>query len=85
MKILFVSHPFTQLLHDAIRLAYNYDISCVHIPKNGEEGLKGTIRNRDIYDAYPHPDKPIDITVKVKISKIYLNTVMRILILISDN
>ena len=59
-------HPFTQLLHDAIRLAYNYDISCVHIPKNGEEGLKGTIRNRDIYDAYPHPDKPIDITVKGK-------------------
>ena len=57
----------------------------MHIPKNGEEGLKGTIRNRDIYDAYPHPDKPIDITVKVKISKIYLNTVMRILILISDN
>ena len=57
-------HPFAQLLHDSIRLAYNYQISCVHIPRNGEEGLNGVITNRVLYDAYPYPDKPVDLTIK---------------------
>ena len=51
----------------------------MHIPKNGEEGLSGIIRNRDLYDAYPHPDKPVDLTVKGKISKTSLNIVTLIL------
>lgn len=57
-------HPFTQFLHDAIRVAYNYSISCVHIPKNGENGLNHMIKNRNLYEAYPHPDRPVDLTVK---------------------
>lgn len=57
-------HPFAQLLHDSIRLAYDYPISCVHVPKNGEEGLHGIISNRQIYEAYPYPDKPVDLTIK---------------------
>lgn len=65
-EIICKPHPFAQLLHDGIRNAYDYKISCVHIPKNGEEGLSGIIRNRDLYDAYPHPDKPVDLTVKGK-------------------
>ena len=78
-EIICKPHPFAQLLHDGIRNAYDYKISCVHIPKNGEEGLSGIIRNRDLYDAYPHPDKPVDLTVKGKISKTSLNIVTLIL------
>ena len=59
-------HPFAQLLHDGIKAAYDYKISCVHLPINGEEGLGGVIRNRDLYEAYPHPDKPVDLTVRGK-------------------
>ena len=33
------------------------------MPRNGEQGLKQQIQNKDIYEAYPHPDKPIDITL----------------------
>ena len=57
-------HPFTQLLHDSIRLAYDYDISCVHLPTSGEEGLNGIITNEDLFNAYPHPDVPVDLTMK---------------------
>ncbi|MGX0129853.1 2',3'-cyclic-nucleotide 2'-phosphodiesterase (5'-nucleotidase family) [Staphylococcus cohnii] len=57
-------HPFTQLLHDSIRLAYDYDISCVHLPTSGEEGLRGIITNEDLFNAYPHPDVPVDLTMK---------------------
>ncbi|EHJ08940.1 bifunctional metallophosphatase/5'-nucleotidase [Staphylococcus simiae] len=57
-------HPFSQLLHDAIKLAYDNTITCVHVPKNGERGLVGQIRNKDLYEAYPYPDKPIDLTIK---------------------
>ncbi|MEJ7543002.1 5'-nucleotidase C-terminal domain-containing protein, partial [Staphylococcus intermedius] len=35
-----------------------------HVPKNGEEGLHGIISNRQIYEAYPYPDKPVDLTIK---------------------
>lgn len=59
-------HPFAQLLHDGIKTAYNHEISCVHLPINGEEGLSGVVRNRDLYEAYPHPDKPVDLTVRGK-------------------
>lgn len=38
----------------------------MYIFKNGEEGLKGIIRNRDIYDVYFYLDKFIDIIVKGK-------------------
>ena len=34
-------------------------ISPVNVPRNGEQGLKQQIQNKDIYEAYPHPDKPI--------------------------
>ncbi|PTI68194.1 5'-nucleotidase C-terminal domain-containing protein, partial [Staphylococcus succinus] len=57
-------HPFIQLLHDSIRLSFDYDISCVHLPTNGEEGLTGTVTNKDLYEAYPHPDVPVDLTLK---------------------
>lgn len=57
------SHGFAQLLHDAINLSFNNDITCVHVPKNGERGIRGKITNRDLYEAYPYPDKPMDITV----------------------
>lgn len=57
-------HPFSQLLHDAIKLAYDNDITCVHVPRNGERGLVGQIQNKDLYEAYPYPDKPIDLTIK---------------------
>ncbi|WP_436862672.1 bifunctional metallophosphatase/5'-nucleotidase [Staphylococcus caeli] len=57
-------HAFTQLLHDSIRQAYDNDISCVHLPTSGEEGLSGEITNELLYNAYPHPDIPIDVTIK---------------------
>ncbi|AMG62768.1 MULTISPECIES: bifunctional metallophosphatase/5'-nucleotidase [Staphylococcus] len=57
------SHHFTQLLHDSLRYAFNNNITCVNVPRNGEQGLKQQIQNKDIYEAYPHPDKPIDITL----------------------
>jgi 2',3'-cyclic-nucleotide 2'-phosphodiesterase/3'-nucleotidase len=57
-------HPFTQLLHDSIRLVYDFEISCVHLPKSGEEGLSGQVANVDLYNAYPHPDIPINLTLK---------------------
>src|SRR5699024_6009241 len=57
-------HAFTQLLHDSIRLEFDYDISCVHLPKSGEEGLEGKVSNKSLYDAYPHLDVPVDLTVK---------------------
>lgn len=57
-------HTFTQLLHDSIRQAFNYDISCVHLPTSGEKGLTGQITNEALYNAYPHPDVPIDLTLK---------------------
>ena len=57
------NHSFSQLLHDAIKLAFNNDITCVHVPMNGEKGLHGQIRNEDLYHAYPYPDKPMDMTV----------------------
>ena len=46
------THPFSQLLHDAIHLAFDNDITCVHVPMNGEKGLSGQIRNEDLYHAY---------------------------------
>ncbi|WP_436863984.1 bifunctional metallophosphatase/5'-nucleotidase [Staphylococcus shinii] len=57
-------HKFTQLLHDSIRLAYDYDISCIHLPISGEKGLSGAITNEELYNAHPHPDIPIDLTIK---------------------
>lgn len=57
------THPFSQLLHDAIHLAFDNDITCVHVPMNGEKGLSGQIRNEDLYHAYPYPDKPMDMTI----------------------
>ena len=57
-------HKFTQLLHDSIRLKYNYDISCVHLPTNGESGLTESVTNGSLYYAYPHPDVPVDLTLK---------------------
>ncbi|WP_204171542.1 bifunctional UDP-sugar hydrolase/5'-nucleotidase [Staphylococcus sp. GDY8P100P] len=57
-------HAFTQLLHDSIRLVYDLDISCVHLPKSGETGLQGTVTNAELYNAYPHPDVPMDLTIK---------------------
>ncbi|MCI2803000.1 bifunctional metallophosphatase/5'-nucleotidase [Staphylococcus pettenkoferi] len=57
-------HPFIQLLHDSIQREHAFDISCVHLPCNGERGLSGQVTNQDIFEAYPHPDVPIDITVK---------------------
>ncbi|NGQ71625.1 bifunctional metallophosphatase/5'-nucleotidase, partial [Staphylococcus aureus] len=57
------THPFSQLLHDAIQLAFDNDITCVHVPMNGEKGLSGQIRNEDLYHAYPYPDKPMDMTI----------------------
>lgn len=58
------SHPFTQIIHDSIKLAYDNDITCVNVPKNGEQGFKGMITNKDIYNAYPHPDKAMELTLK---------------------
>ncbi|KRG08969.1 bifunctional metallophosphatase/5'-nucleotidase [Staphylococcus sp. NAM3COL9] len=57
-------HPFTQLLHDGIRSEFDYDISCVHLPTSGEEGLKAIVTNEALYKAYPHPDVPVDLTIK---------------------
>ena len=57
-------HPFTQLLHDSLHLAFDNKITCANVPKNGEKGLKGIVTNEDVYNAYPHPDKAIDITLK---------------------
>ncbi|RIO94491.1 bifunctional metallophosphatase/5'-nucleotidase [Staphylococcus haemolyticus] len=57
-------HPFTQLLHDSLHLAFDNEITCANVPKNGEKGLKGIVTNEDVYNAYPHPDKAIDITLK---------------------
>lgn len=57
-------HAFTQLLHDSIRRKFDYDISCVHLPTSGETGLSGQITNEALYNAYPHPDVPIDLTLK---------------------
>ncbi len=37
------THPFSQLLHDAIHLAFDNGIICVHVPMNGEKGLSGHI------------------------------------------
>ena len=33
-------HPFIQLLHDSLHLAYVNNITCINVPKNGEKGLK---------------------------------------------
>ncbi|WP_085060680.1 bifunctional metallophosphatase/5'-nucleotidase [Staphylococcus haemolyticus] len=57
-------HPFIQLLHDSLHLAYENNITCINVPKNGEKGLKGIVTNEDVYNAYPHPDKAIDITLR---------------------
>lgn len=65
-------HPFTQLLHDSIHRAYNYDISCVHLPTNGEKGLSESVTNKELYEAYPHPDVPMDLTIKGKHIKMLL-------------
>ena len=54
-------HPFIQLLHDSLHLAYENNITCINVPKNGEKGLKGIVTNEDVYNAYPHPDTAIDI------------------------
>ncbi|UDI78686.1 bifunctional metallophosphatase/5'-nucleotidase [Staphylococcus taiwanensis] len=56
-------HPFVQLLHDSIKLAYDNKITCINVPKNGEKGLTGIITNEDLYHSYPHPDKAIDLTL----------------------
>ena len=40
------------------------NITCINVPKNGEKGLKGIVTNEDVYNAYPHPDKAIDITLR---------------------
>ena len=29
-----------------------------------KKGLKGIVTNEDVYNAYPHPDKAIDITLR---------------------
>ena len=57
-------HPFVQLLHDAIRRGIDNDISCVHLPKNGAQGLSGCVTHGMVYEAYPHPDKPIEVSLK---------------------
>lgn len=57
-------HPFIQLLHDSLHLAYENNNTCINVPKNGEKGLKGIVTNEDVYNAYPHPDKAIDITLR---------------------
>ena len=40
------THPFSQLLHDAIHLAFDNDITCVHVPMNGEKGLVDRFEKR---------------------------------------
>ncbi|MGZ2416775.1 2',3'-cyclic-nucleotide 2'-phosphodiesterase (5'-nucleotidase family) [Staphylococcus caledonicus] len=57
------THPFTQLLHDSLKLAYDNTITCANVPKNGEKGFNDVITNEDIYYAYPHPDKALDLTL----------------------
>jgi 2',3'-cyclic-nucleotide 2'-phosphodiesterase/3'-nucleotidase len=37
---------------------------CAHLPTSGETGLSGQITNEALYNAYPHPDVPIDLTLK---------------------
>ncbi|MCS4486647.1 bifunctional metallophosphatase/5'-nucleotidase [Staphylococcus americanisciuri] len=54
-------HPFIQLLSDVIKQVVLCDITCVHIPLPTSTGLQDCLRNEDIYHAYPHPDKPLDI------------------------
>ncbi|KIX90565.1 2', 3'-cyclic nucleotide 2'-phosphodiesterase [Staphylococcus microti] len=56
-------HPFIQLLSNAMKSAVTCDITCVHLPLPTSTGLSGSLRNKDIYHAYPHPDKPIDMTL----------------------
>ncbi|MBI5975250.1 bifunctional metallophosphatase/5'-nucleotidase [Staphylococcus canis] len=57
-------HPFIRLLHETIAQATETEITCVHLPLPNSKGLKGKLKNADIYHAYPHPDKPIDITLR---------------------
>lgn len=61
--VLCQTHPFIQLIHDSMHIAYKNNITCVNVPKNGTKGLNTIIKNKDLYYAYPHPDKPIDITI----------------------
>lgn len=62
-EVLSKPHPFTQLLHANLAQATQLDITCVHIPLPNSKGLKGPLKNKTIYQAYPHPDKPIDVTL----------------------
>lgn len=63
-EVLTPNHPFIRLLHDSVNNALNASITCVHLPLPDSEGLKGPLTYKDIYRAYPHPDKPIDVTLK---------------------
>lgn len=57
------SHAFIQLLHKSMRRQFDRDITCVHVANSNVKGLSGKLTNEDIYNSYPHPDKPLDITI----------------------
>ncbi|ARJ51464.1 bifunctional metallophosphatase/5'-nucleotidase [Staphylococcus lutrae] len=57
-------HPYIQLLHQSLYRETDIPITCVHLPLPHATGLKGQLKNEDIYYSYPHPDKPIHLTLK---------------------
>ncbi|QLK85672.1 bifunctional UDP-sugar hydrolase/5'-nucleotidase [Staphylococcus sp. 17KM0847] len=59
-------HPFIQLLHNSMKSVAECDITCVHLPLPHFGGLSGYIDNQTLYQAYPHPDKPIELVLTGK-------------------
>ncbi|UXR70141.1 bifunctional metallophosphatase/5'-nucleotidase [Staphylococcus sp. IVB6246] len=56
-------HPFIQLLSDAMKLAVPSDVTCVHVPLPTSKGLSGELHSEEIYQTFPHPDKPLDVSL----------------------
>lgn len=63
-ELLIQPHPYIQLLHQSLNHETEIPLTCVHLPLPNTKGLKGRLKNEDVYNSYPHPDKPIDLTLK---------------------
>lgn len=68
-ELLLKPHPFIELLHESMGLHHQVNISCVHLPLPLSKGLKSPIQHKDVYDAYPHPDQLIEVTLRGQVIK----------------
>ncbi len=68
-ELLVQPHPYIQLLHESLVQELEANMTCVNLPLPNATGLKGVLKNEDIYNMYPHPDKPMDMTLKVSVIK----------------